>query len=70
MKPSRNKRIKSARKQRDREQEIFLKDVERREKREQEHEPACLDSSDANLEDGQYCYLCGMPWYNCLCCHC
>lgn len=31
--------------------------------------PACLDQSNENLEDGFYCKLCGMSWYNCLCSH-
>jgi len=31
--------------------------------------PACIDASDENLDDGFYCKLCGMSWYNCLCCH-
>jgi len=31
--------------------------------------PACVDASDGNLDDGLYCKICGMGWYNCLCCH-
>lgn len=38
-------------------------------KKEIEIKPACIDASDANLDDGLYCKLCGMAWWNCLCCH-
>jgi len=31
--------------------------------------PACIDASDENLDNGFYCKICGMAWYNCLCCH-
>jgi len=31
-----------------------------------EHTSACLGG---RLEEGKYCAVCGMPWYNCLCCH-
>jgi len=34
-----------------------------------EYEPACMNSDEENLEDGFYCWFCGMAWYNCLCCH-
>jgi hypothetical protein len=31
--------------------------------------PACIDSSDENLKDRWFCYLCDRPWYNCVCAH-
>ena len=31
--------------------------------------PACLDSNEENLDQRFYCKICGMGWYNCLCCH-
>jgi len=34
-----------------------------------DYEPACLNSNSSNLEDGFYCMFCGMPFYDCFCCH-
>ena len=31
--------------------------------------PAYMNSNTENLKDGFYCYLCDMPYYNCLCSH-
>ena len=40
-----------------------------KEKKEEEHDPACMNAGAQNLRAGFYCWHCDMPWYNCLCCH-
>lgn len=67
MKQSRKKRLKKIKQRSDKDREQFSRDLT---KPLLTKVPAYINASDSNLADGKYCYFCGMPWYNCLCCHC